>query len=109
MKDEAELYRGKMVEKAAESDDALLEKYLESGELSQEEIMRGLRAGCISGKIVPVLCGASPRLIGVAQLINVIDMLMPSPAEKASRAPVKAKDVKTGSEVVRKGAGRRMS
>ena len=102
LKDEAEEFRGKMVEKVAESEDSLLEKYLESGELSHDEVMRGLRTGCISGRIVPVLCGASPKLIGVAQALDMIGMLMPDPAEKAARAPVKAKDVKTGAEVVRK-------
>jgi len=96
---EAEEYRSKMVEKVAESDDTLIEKYLESGELSQEEIMKGLRSGCISGKVVPVLCGATTKLIGVTQLLNAVEALMPNPVEKAALTPIKAKDLKTGGEI----------
>ncbi len=102
LKAEAETFRGRMVEKVAESDDLLLEKYLEKGELSQEEITAGLRAGCMSGKVVPVLCGATTRLAGVRQLLDAAVMLMPSPVEKAALTPIRGTDPKTGSEVVLK-------
>ncbi|MGA2193239.1 MAG: elongation factor G [Nitrospirota bacterium] len=84
----------------AESDDSLIEKFLETGELSGEEIMKGLRSGCISGKIVPVVCGASTKLIGVTQLLDLIKMVLPNPIEKEAVAPMKAKDARTGEEIV---------
>ncbi len=99
MKAEADEFRGKMVEKIAESDDSLIEKYLETGELSQEEILSGLRKGCISGKVTPVLCGAPPKGIGVPQLLDMITAALPNPVEKAEIAPIKVKDAK-GEEVV---------
>ncbi len=101
MKAEAEELGGRMVEKIAESDDSLTEKYLETGELSQEEIASGLRRGCIAGKITPLLCGAPPKGIGVPQLLDMITSALPNPVEKAETAPIKVKDVK-GAEVVLK-------
>jgi elongation factor G len=102
MKAEAEEFRGKMIEKIAESDDSLIEKYLETGELSQEEIVSGLRKGCIAGKVTPVLCGASPRGIGVTQLLDMITAALPNPLEKAASTPIKVTDARTGEEVVLK-------
>ncbi|MBI5191485.1 MAG: elongation factor G [Nitrospirae bacterium] len=99
---EAEECRGRMVEKVAESDDVLIEKYLETGELSDDEIIQGLRAGCISGKIVPVLCGATTKGIGVTQLMDMINLTFPNPAEKAAADPPKGVDPNTGKEVVRR-------
>jgi elongation factor G len=71
----------KLVEFAAEGDDALLEKYLEEGELSQEEISSGLKAAVVSGKLVPVLCGAAGKGIGVEEMVCAIEGLLPSPAD----------------------------
>jgi elongation factor G len=100
--DEAEEFRECMMERAAETDDALVEKYLETGNLTDEEIIRGLRAGCISGAIVPVLCGASTRCIGVTQMMDAISAYMPDPAERTALTPFKATDVKTGAAIVLK-------
>jgi len=102
MKDEADEYRAKMVEKVAECDDCLLEKYLTAGELSTEEVTGGLRLGCMSGSVVPMLCGAPPKGIGVAQLLDAMTRLLPNPVEKGERSPYMAKDVKTGTEVEKK-------
>ncbi len=101
MKDKADEFRGKMIEKIAESDDALIEKYLETGELSQDEVVSGLRKGCISGKVTPVLCGAPPKGIGVPQLLDMVTLALPNPVEKAGTAPIKVKDAR-GAEAVLK-------
>ncbi len=70
-----------IIEAAAESDDELLEKYLEGGELPEDEIIKGLRTGVINGKIIPVLCGSSEKSIAVRAFLSTASGLMPSPAE----------------------------
>jgi elongation factor G len=91
MKDAAEKARAALIEAAAEGEDALLEKYLDSGELSAEEITRGLREVVQSGVFVPVLAAAGGAEIGIAPLLDAITGLMPSPAE-APKAVAKGKD-----------------
>ncbi len=76
----------KIIEIAAEGDDSLLEKYLEGGELSPEEISGGLKRAVRTRKFVPVLCGAAEKSIGVAEMVQVIERLLPSPAEAGSIA-----------------------
>ena len=77
----AKEYHEKMVEAAAEQDDDLMMKYLEGEELSEEEIKKGLRAGTIANKIVPVTCGSSYKNKGVQELLNAIVDYMPSPLD----------------------------
>jgi len=93
----AEDYREKLVEFAAEGDDALVEKYLESGQLTDDEVFQGLRAGVISGDIVPVFCGSATLNIGVRKLLDAVVALMPSPTD---RGPLSGTDGK-GAEAVR--------
>ncbi|MBE5805594.1 MAG: elongation factor G [Clostridiales bacterium] len=81
MKAMAEEYRAKMVEAAAEQDDELMMKYLDGGELSEEEIKAGLRKGTIANTIVPVCCGSSYKNKGVQELLNNIVEFMPSPLD----------------------------
>ena len=81
LKAQAEEYRAKMVEAAAEQDDELMMKYLDEGELSEEEIKKGLRIGTISNKIVPVVCGSSYKNKGVQELLNAVVDFMPSPLD----------------------------
>ena len=81
LKAQAEEYRAKMVETAAEQDDELMMKYLDEGELSEEEIKKGLRLGTISNKIVPVVCGSSYKNKGVQELLNAVVDFMPSPLD----------------------------
>ena len=81
MKAMAEEYRAKMVEAAAEQDDELMMKYLEEGELSEEEIKKGLRIGTIANTVVPVCCGSSYKNKGVQELLNNIVDYMPSPLD----------------------------
>lgn len=78
---QAEEYRNAMMECAAEFDDALLEKYLESGSLSNQEIQVALRKGTIQAKITPVLCGASFKNKGVQQLLDAVIAYLPSPSD----------------------------
>jgi len=101
LKDEADEFRNRMTEKVAECDDCLLEKYLESGELSTEEVTRGLRVGTLSGSIVPMVCGATTKGIGVPHLLDVIANILPNPVERTEKAPYKGKNPK-GEEIERK-------
>jgi elongation factor G len=64
---------------AAESDDSLLEKFFESGELSDEELIRGLSAGCMSGTFVPLVVTSATENIGVIQLMDTVVSMLPSP------------------------------
>lgn len=102
MQEQADVYRKKLVEKIAESDDALLEKYLEGGELTSEEIVQGIKEGSLTRKFIPVACGSALRNIGVSTLLDSIILCLPSPAEMAAISPVKGKNLKDGKEVERK-------
>src|SRR5436305_8072688 len=84
-----EEYRGQLIEAAAESDDSLLEKYLDSGTLNEEEIQRGLREGILEGKVAPVLCCSATKMLGVRTLLSTICELLP-PADADPDKPAKA-------------------
>lgn len=77
--EEAEDHRAKLVEYVAEIDDALVEKYLETGELTEEEVKAGLKKGVAAGALVPVLCGAATKNIGVDFLLDAVVDIFPSP------------------------------
>jgi elongation factor G len=77
----AEEARTALIEAAAEGEDSLLEKYLESGELSAEEILRGFKAVVRSKSFIPVFVSAGPTEIGIIPLLDGIINLMPSPAD----------------------------
>jgi len=99
---EAEEYRKNLVEKIAEADDLLLEKYLEGGGLTEEEIRKGIREGTITGRFIPAVCGSAKKNIGVQQLLDAVLLCLPSPLEKANITPIKGKNPKSGDEVKRK-------
>jgi elongation factor G len=80
-----------LVEAAAEGDDTLLEKYLENGSLSDEELIRGLKDVIHSGTFVPVFCAAGGHEIGIIPLLDGIVNLLPSPAQAPVRT-VQGKD-----------------
>ncbi len=90
--DRAKEYREKLVEAAAETDDELLSKYLDEGSLGEPEMLKALRAGIAEGKLVPVVCAAAAKSIGVHALLDLIVDSLPSPAE---RAEVVGTDLKT--------------
>ncbi len=82
MAEEVEVIRETAIENIAESDEELMEKYLEEGELTPEEISKGLRIGVLSGNLVPVCVGSSLENQGGAQLLDAIQALFPSPLER---------------------------
>ena len=101
-KPNAEEYRKKLVEKIAESDDLLLEKYLDGGELTEEEIEKGIREGAITRRFIPVLCGSAVKNIGVHQLLDAVTLCLPSPIEKANITPIAGTNPKSGDKLQRK-------
>ena len=80
-KDEVEEARAALVEAAAEADDELMEKYFENGDLSVEDIKKGLRKATIAMKAVPVFCGSSHKNKGVQNLLDGICAYLPSPLD----------------------------
>ena len=98
LKAQAEEYRAKLIEAAAEQDDELMMKYLEGEELSEEEIKKAIRIGTIANKIVPVCCGSSYKNKGVQELLNAVVAYMPSPLDIPN---IKGVDME-GNEVERK-------
>ncbi|HYS28956.1 MAG TPA: elongation factor G [Candidatus Limnocylindria bacterium] len=71
--------RSSLVEAAAETDDKLVERYLETGELSDEEVTAALASGVAAGHIVPVLCASAGKLVGIGTLLDAIVTLLPPP------------------------------
>jgi elongation factor G len=98
---EAEEYRKKLIEKIAESDDSLLEKYLEGGELTQDEIIRGIKEGVLTKRFVPVLCGSAVSIMAIPELMDTILLCLPSPEAMARIWPVKGKNPKDSKEILR--------
>ncbi|MGB9096560.1 elongation factor G [Erwinia sp.] len=94
----AQLWREKMVAAAAEANDTLMEKYLQEGDLSEEEVTAGLRQRTIKGEIQPMLCGSAFKNKGVQRMLDAVVELMPSPLDIP---PVKGLDEK-GHEVERR-------
>ena len=78
---EAEAWREKMVEAAAEGDEELLDKFLEDGELSEEQIRSGLRKLTLAGKVVVTMCGSAFKNKGVQAMLDAVIDFMPSPVD----------------------------
>jgi len=93
--DEARKYRADLMERVAETDETLLEAFLETGELTPDQIRSGLRAATINGQIVPVLCGSAFKNKGVQTLLDAVVDYLPSPLDIEA---VRGKDPKTGEE-----------
>lgn len=81
MEGDCALWRERMVATAAESVDALTEKYLENGDLDAQDIVAGLRAGTLANEVVPVLCGSAYKNKGVQAMLDAVVELMPAPTE----------------------------
>ncbi len=77
--DDAALYREAMIEAAAEASDELMETYLDTGELSNQQIVQGLRTRTISGELVPMMCGSAFKNKGVQSLLDAIVDFLPAP------------------------------
>ncbi|MEE9179889.1 MAG: elongation factor G [Vicinamibacteria bacterium] len=99
MKGKADEARNALIEMIAEGDDALMEKFFEAGELTQDEFTNGLKAGLLAGRIFPVMAVSVTHNIGVQTLMDHVTNLAPSPA---ARGEVKGKDPSSGEEVTRK-------
>ncbi len=82
--EKAEQYREQLIEAVAETDDDLMEKYLGGEELSVEEIKKGVKAGCLSLEMVPMLCGTAFKNKGVQPLLDAVVEYMPAPTEVAA-------------------------
>jgi len=98
MVDTVEKFRENMVEDIAESDDALMDKYLDTGELSDDELKAGLRKSVIAGTLIPVVCGSALKNIGITPLIDLIVNVLPSPLD---RGPVTGKKPGTDDTEIR--------
>ena len=98
MKDLVEEWRGKMVDAAAEANDTLMEKYLENGDLSEDEILQGLRERTLRNEIIPVTCGSAFKNKGVQFMLDCVVHFLPSPVDVP---PVDGKDL-DGNEITRK-------
>lgn len=81
MKDEVAAARTALIEAIAESDETLLEKYVGGEELSREEIVAGIRKGCLSMTLIPVFCGSAFKNKGVQALLDAVIEFLPSPTE----------------------------
>jgi elongation factor G len=81
MLDKAKIYREKMVETAAEADDELMEKFFEDGDLSEDDIIKGIKKGCLSMAITPMTCGTAFKNKGVQTLLDAVALYLPSPLE----------------------------
>jgi elongation factor G len=95
--EQARKYREIMVEAAAEADDELLEKFLEAHDLTEEEILRGLRKAAIAQKIFPVVCGSAFKNKGIQNLLDAVVDFLPAPTEVP---PVEGADVNDTSIVL---------
>jgi len=98
LKDKVEDWREIMVEKIAEGDDIIMEGYLASEEISEEELKAGLRRAAIAGKVFPALCGTALKNKGVQLVLDAVIDYLPSPVEVPS---IKGIDPKTEKEIER--------
>src|SRR2546427_2736845 len=96
--DTAREYREKLIEAVAETDDDLLARYLEEGTLDEADVIKALRGAIGAGKLVPVLCGAATKMLGVRSLLELVVDSFPSPAD---RAPVEGVDPRAKETVSR--------
>jgi len=92
LRDRVELFRRELIEAAADQDDEVMQRYLEEEELTGEELVRALRRGTVTGRLVPVLCGAALRNKGVQPLLDAVVDYLPSPADKPPVEGVNPRD-----------------
>ena len=99
LKAQAAEYREKLVEQCADVDDDVAAKYLDGGEVTEADIIRALRKGCLSTKLIPTFCGSAFKNKGVQFMLDAVLDLLPSPIDIP---PVKGKDLKDETkEIVR--------
>src|SRR5690606_34607435 len=100
MQEQCEALREQLVEACAEVDDSVMERWLEGGAeaVSTTDIYRAVRAGCLSFKFVPVVCGSAFKNKGVQQLLDAVVNYLPAPTDVAD---VEGVDPKTGDVLTR--------
>ena len=98
MKDKAEEYRQALLEAVAETDEELMEKFFEEGDLSEADIKKAIRKATIANDMVPVLCGSSYKNKGVQNMLDAVIEFMPSPLDVP---PIKGVIPRTEEEAVR--------
>ena len=84
VKDKAEEYRAKLIEAVSETDDSLMEKFFAGEELTEEEIKKGIKAGCLRMTIPPMLCGTAFKNKGIQTLLDAVVDYLPAPDEIAA-------------------------
>ena len=97
--EQAEEWRGRLMESIAETDETLLEAYLENGELDVPQLKEGIRNATVNNAITPVLCGTAFKNKGVQALLDAVVDYLPSPLDVP---PVQGVDAKTGDVIERK-------
>mgnify|MGYP001791461017 CR=1 FL=1 len=97
MADQVEEYRDKLMDAVAENDDAVMEKYLEGQDISNEELFSALKAGVAAGTVFPVSAGSATKTLGIDLLMNLIVDAIPSPAKHGE---TKAIDSSSGEEIM---------
>jgi elongation factor G len=86
MMEEVRMHREVLIEDIAETDDALMNQYLEGGELSPEDLKAGLRKGLAAGLLTPVACGSAAKHIGISSLLDTVVQHFPSPVDRGAVA-----------------------
>jgi elongation factor G len=84
MAETVQKYRDVLIEDVAETDDELMNKYLEVGELSDADLQAGLRKGVVSGALIPVVCGSAVKNLGIHAFLDTITRYLPSPVDRGS-------------------------
>jgi len=95
LKEKAEEYREKLIEAVAETDEELMNKYFEGEELTEDEIINGLKKGCLDMSIIPMTCGSAFKNKGVQPLLDAVALYLPAPTEVTN---IKGED-KDGNEI----------
>ncbi|MBU1626268.1 elongation factor G, partial [bacterium] len=100
LKEQVQLYREKLIEMVVETDDALMEKFFEGVQLSEEELYQALRKGTIEGSFVPVVCLSAIKNVGIDQLLDIVIKTLPSPDQRKVKNIVKADDPEKDIDVI---------
>lgn len=99
LSEEVKGYRNQLIERSAETDDELLERYLEKGHLLDDEVKAGLKKGSLERKFISLICGSAIKGVGVRELLNAILLCLASPSDMAE---IKGKNPKDGTAIRRK-------
>jgi elongation factor G len=90
----------RMMEEIAETDEAFLERYLASNELSASDLLAGLKAAVQRGTLIPVLGGSAAKLVGVHTLLSAVTAFLPSPVDRAQAAPLQGRGLTDEASIV---------